>query len=464
MWTNLAETARFFNCQKKRRKNEDGKLCKNIERSMESMRKEEGGGKAAKSFRPSTPPLSLSTLHISLLHLETVPPSPAELPKTTAEQPWPRSLKNWCLSSPSPPVKKAAVEIVRDLTGSEDGSLSLSKHASTALPSLSQLLKDKKMLRAVAKGRLHSSPRYNALHVGIVRMIARLQSCKDVSEPAAEALINLSLNSNLAAKMVEMGMIKTAMDVLYKPDSSITRLLVMLLVNLTQLDTGIVSLLQIEDEKMQGLFVMKLVRSFCRSSDETRDFLSIYYVASCLVYYAYFCMLPFFWALNAMRMADDPFHHVASILVNISKKEAGRKMLLNSERGLLKQILRQFDSTSPLRKEGVFGTLRNCCFEAENQLQNLLLISEFLWPALLLPVAGKKEAGLRAFWSVNGPRILQVGYEDEEDPKVMEAYERVGSWFMAVRQGNPPVRHQNDGPFMYDPNQIGIKLIVAVSC
>ncbi|KAJ6884818.1 protein HGH1 [Populus alba x Populus x berolinensis] len=247
------------------------------------------------------------------------------------------------LSSPSPPVKKAAVEIVRDLTGSEDGLLSLSMYASTVLPSLSQLLKEK----------------------------------KEVSEPAAEALINLSLNSNLATKMVEMGMIKTAMDVLYKPDSSITRLLVMLLVNLTQLDSGIVSLLQIEDEKMQGLYVMKLVS----------------------------------------------------------------------------------------------GTLRNCCFEAENQLQNFLLISEFLWPALLLPVAGKKiyseqdtskmplelgsalsierepwddpeirvealesiyliivqEAGLRTFWSVNGPRILQLGYEDEEDPKVMEAYERVGS-------------------------------------
>ena len=38
----------------------------------------------------------------------------------------------------------------------------------------------------------------------------------------------------------------------------------------------------------------------------------------------------------------------------------------------------------------VFGTLRNCCFEAEDQLQNLLLIAEFLWPALLLPVAGNK--------------------------------------------------------------------------
>ncbi|MCH96821.1 protein FAM203A-like, partial [Trifolium medium] len=38
----------------------------------------------------------------------------------------------------------------------------------------------------------------------------------------------------------------------------------------------------------------------------------------------------------------------------------------------------------------VSGTIRNCCFEAENQLQNLLLVSEFLWPALLLPVAGNK--------------------------------------------------------------------------
>lgn len=38
-----------------------------------------------------------------------------------------------------------------------------------------------------------------------------------------------------------------------------------------------------------------------------------------------------------------------------------------------------------------------------------------------------QEGGRRAFWSINGPRILQVGYEEEEHPKVMEAYERVGS-------------------------------------
>ncbi|KAH6822410.1 ARM repeat superfamily protein [Perilla frutescens var. hirtella] len=309
------------------------------------------------------------------------------------------------LSHPSPPIKKAAVNIVRDYTGSEEGIQSLGKYFAVAVPSLFLILAEK----------------------------------KEVSEPAAEALVNLSQVPDLAGKMVEMGIIKIVMDILYKLECDIKHLLVMLIVNLTQLDVGIESLLQNEDEKMQGLYIMKLVRSFCTSSSE--------------------------------KKGDDPFEHVASILVNISQKETGRKLLLDPKRGLLKQIIRQFDSPSPLRKKGVSGTIRNCCFEAENQLQNLLLISEFLWPALLLPVAGNKiyneqdtskmplelgsalsiereavtdpeirvqvldaiyllvlqEAGRRAFWSINGPRILQVGYEDEENPRVMEAFERVGS-------------------------------------
>ncbi|KAE8734280.1 ARM repeat superfamily protein isoform 2 [Hibiscus syriacus] len=108
-------------------------------------------------------------------------------------------------------VKKETVNIVRGLTGSEDGLLSLSNYASSVLPLLSRILSDD----------------------------------KEVSEPAAEALVNLPQNAGLAAKMVEMGMIKIAMDLFYKPGFSITRLLVMLLVNLTQLDDGISSLLQV---------------------------------------------------------------------------------------------------------------------------------------------------------------------------------------------------------------------------
>lgn len=308
------------------------------------------------------------------------------------------------LSSPSPSLRKAAVDIVRDYTGSDDGLKSLGKYSGVVVPSLSRLLAEK----------------------------------KEVSEPAAQALVNLSQNSDIAKKMVDLNMVKTAVDILFKQGCDITELLVMLLVNLTQFDSGIESLLQSGDEKLQGLYIMKLVRSFCTSSSDKKG---------------------------------DPFEHVASVLVNVSKKEEGRKLLLDPKRGLLKQIIRQFDSTSQLRKKGVSGTIRNCCFEAENQLQNLLLMSEFLWPALLLPVAGNKiyseqdtskmplelasvlsierepvsdpeirvqaleaiylivlqEGGRRAFWSVNGPRILQIGYEEEEHPKVMEAYEQIGA-------------------------------------
>nr|KYP45390.1 UPF0570 protein [Cajanus cajan] len=229
------------------------------------------------------------------------------------------------LSSPSPQITKAAVDIVRGLTGSVEGLQSLADYPNTLLPSLSRLL-------ALPK------------EVG-------------VSEAAAEALVNLSQNASLAEAMVRAGLVETAMDVLYKPQCGIGRLLVMLLVNLTQLDAGAASLLQTEDEKVRGLYVMKLVRSFCRTTHESND---------------------------------DAFEHVGSILVNISKQREGRELLLDPKRGLLKQIIRQFDSNSLLRKKGVSGTIRNCCFEAENQLQNLLLVSEFLWPALLLPVAGNK--------------------------------------------------------------------------
>lgn len=39
--------------------------------------------------------------------------------------------------------------------------------------------------------------------------------------------------------------------------------------------------------------------------------------------------------------------------MNISKMEAGRKILLDPKRGLLKQIVQNSDAKSPVRKKGV---------------------------------------------------------------------------------------------------------------
>lgn len=57
--------------------------------------------------------------------------------------------------------------------------------------------------------------------------------------------------------------------------------------------------------------------------------------------------------LFVLSAAEDTFEHVASVLVNISKVESGRKILLEPKRGLLKQAICQLDSTNPLRKKGV---------------------------------------------------------------------------------------------------------------
>lgn len=314
------------------------------------------------------------------------------------------------LADRNPQVRGAAVDIVRGLTGGEDGLRALTARADRALPALLRLL-------ASAGG-------------------------SGAGEAAADSLVNLSQDAGLAARLVALGGVAAAMDVMSKrggEQPGLARSLVMLLVNLTHVESGVAALLQVGDEKMQGLYVVKLVRSFCRSSSESEE--------------------------------QDTFEHVASILVNISKVEAGRRILMEPKRSLLKQIIRQFDSTNKLRKKGVAGTIRNCCFEADTQLQSLLSLAEYLWPALILPVAGKKiyseedrskmplelasvlshereavedseirqqaleaiymivlqDDGRRSFWSVNGPQILQVGYEDEEDPKVMEAYELIGS-------------------------------------
>lgn len=63
--------------------------------------------------------------------------------------------------------------------------------------------------------------------------------------PAAEVLVNLSQNSDLSAKMVKGGMVRGAMELLYKQGCCITKLLIMLLVNLTHTEAGIASLLQV---------------------------------------------------------------------------------------------------------------------------------------------------------------------------------------------------------------------------
>nr|XP_017238614.1 PREDICTED: uncharacterized protein LOC108211506 isoform X2 [Daucus carota subsp. sativus] len=143
---------------------------------------------------------------------------------------------------------------------------------------------------------------------------------KEVSELALEELVHLSKQSDLAAKMVHMDMVGNTMEMLCLESVAFTKLLLKLLVNLTRLDDGVEVLLKsCSDEKMHGLNVVKLVSLFRTSTND---------------------------------MKGDAFEDAGSILVNISKSDAGRKFLLEPERGLIKQILKEFVSASPVRRKG----------------------------------------------------------------------------------------------------------------
>lgn len=104
---------------------------------------------------------------------------------------------------------------------------------------------------------------------------------------------------------------------------------------------------------------------------------------NCYLYVTIITSNRILWLLAFSSLSGDSFEHVASILVNISQKEAGRKLLLDPKRGLLKQIIRQFDSPSPLRKKGVFVFISPCPFSTIKYktfyVSQMPLLGQILW-------------------------------------------------------------------------------------
>lgn len=317
-------------------------------------------------------------------------------------------------------VRKMAVDIVLGLSGSDDGIQHLGKRASDVGPALLQLLNGQ----------------------------------QDIATAAGNALVNLSVERRIAVALIYGGAMERCLELVSSPQYTRKQSLLMLLANLTLMDEGANRLLQENDETRRGVHISKLVYFFSRSTDSDPG--------------------------------NDEFEHVASILVNVTRIKAGRRVLLDTNKSLLRQVLPQIESRSLVRQRGVAGTVRNCCFEASTSLSSLLLASQFLWPALLLPLAGSKpysledrsrmppelasplafertvetdaqvrveaaealyliavqEPGRRALWAVNAPRIFQVGYEDEENPSVVEAYERLGSLFIRESLSDPDVEEK----------------------
>ncbi|XP_066121535.1 protein HGH1 homolog [Saccopteryx bilineata] len=89
--------------------------------------------------------------------------------------------------------------------------------------------------------------------------------------------------------------------------------------------------------------------------------------------------------------ARAPLHYLGPVLSNLSQRPAARAFLLDPDRCVVQRLLplTQYpDST--VRRGGVVGTLRNCCFEHRHH-KWLLGPEVDILPFLLLPLAGPEE-------------------------------------------------------------------------
>ncbi|KAK2494975.1 hypothetical protein MC885_002943 [Smutsia gigantea] len=89
--------------------------------------------------------------------------------------------------------------------------------------------------------------------------------------------------------------------------------------------------------------------------------------------------------------ARAPLHYLGPVLSNLSQRPAARAFLLNPDRCVVQRLLplTQYPDSS-VRRGGVVGTLRNCCFEHHHH-QWLLGPEVDILPFLLLPLAGPED-------------------------------------------------------------------------
>ncbi|KAL4446340.1 hypothetical protein ABPG77_003147 [Micractinium sp. CCAP 211/92] len=255
------------------------------------------------------------------------------------------------------------------------------------------------------------------------------------SRAALVALVNLSQEPAVQQRLLELNAVGRCMDYV-REKACVGRedLLIMLLANLTALEAGAEALLQVSKGPLEGLHVAMLLKLFL--------------------------------APVAPGTADI-YEHVATILPNVTRFSAGRRLLLQPGRGLLQALASQLRSGSELRRRGCAGAIKNCCFSCEQDgtandiaaeteaLSTILDVlcgitakiadepeREALAEAVLC--LARVDSARKQLWKCDAPTLLQKGYEYEENPTVCACMEGTAELFLA--DGFEPAPADADGP------------------
>lgn len=203
---------------------------------------------------------------------------------------------------------------------------------------------------------------------------ARAQS---IARRAISALINLSNDAWSLDRMNKAFVVPKLMEGLADATIKHRRLMIMLLNNLTKTPAGSNQLLGVgagaatADSVLVGIHVRRLMQWFLGKGRHAGEGSAAAAAAA----------RP--GAVRADSVNEDgderdEFEMVASVLHNVTQVPEGQALIVDPERGIIKALLPQLNSPSVIRRRGIAGMLRNCCFVVEDEEKAKFLASRDL--------------------------------------------------------------------------------------
>ncbi|XP_026163883.1 protein HGH1 homolog [Mastacembelus armatus] len=158
-------------------------------------------------------------------------------------------------------------------------------------------------------------------------------------------------------------------------------------------------------------------------------------------------------------------HYLGPLLSNLTQLPEARNYMMDKERCVVQRLLpfTQYQA-SAVRRGGVIGTLRNCCFDYVHH-EWLLSDTVDILPFLLLPLAGPEE--LSEEENEGLPVDLQYLPEDktrEDDPDIRKMLLETLLLLTATKAGRQTLREKNVYPIMREFHRWEKDVHVTAAC
>ncbi|EAL68932.1 armadillo-like helical domain-containing protein [Dictyostelium discoideum AX4] len=176
---------------------------------------------------------------------------------------------------------------------------------------------------------------------------------------ALTILINLCQDTDMLNDIVKKNIVPRLVDGTTDTKNKMSEIFAMLLSNVTHTKEGCLSLMQCGKE-LEAFFIMKLVQVLTMDSNQED----------------YFKSTKNNWIVN--------------IILNVTQIQEGRKIVLDKENQIFKEILPLVRHENVIKRRGILGIIRNCCY-SEQHHDYLISPEVDILTKLCLPIRGNDK-------------------------------------------------------------------------